>query len=172
MIPAGYVTMGIMTNKTRIATCLWFNKNAEEAANFYAATFPDSHVTAVNKSPTDYPSGKAGDVLTVEFTVLGQPFVGLNGGPIFTFTEAVSFQVFTDTQEETDRLWNAIVSNGGQESMCSWCKDKFGLSWQIVPRALTAALADPDKAAAKRAMDAMMTMKKIDIAKIEAARRG
>ena len=172
MIPAGYVTMGIMTNKTRIATCLWFNKNAEEAANFYAATFPDSRVTAVNKSPTDYPSGKAGDVLTVEFTVLGQPFVGLNGGPIFTFTEAVSFQVFTDTQEETDRLWNAIVSNGGQESMCSWCKDKFGLSWQIVPRALTAALADPDKAAAKRAMDAMMTMKKIDIAAIEAARRG
>jgi len=172
MIPAGYVTMGIMTNKTRIATCLWFNKNAEEAANFYASTFPDSRVTAVNKSPTDYPSGKAGDVLTVEFTVLGQPFVGLNGGPIFTFTEAVSFQVFTDTQEETDRLWNAIVSNGGQESMCSWCKDKFGLSWQIVPRALTAALADPDKAAAKRAMDAMMTMKKIDIAKIEAARRG
>ena len=172
MIPAGYVTMGIMTNKTRIATCLWFNKNAEEAANFYAATFPDSRVTAVNKSPTDYPSGKAGDVLTVEFTVLGQPFVGLNGGPIFTFTEAVSFQVFTDTQEETDRLWNAIVSNGGQESMCSWCKDKFGLSWQIVPRALTAALADPDKAAAKRAMNAMMTMKKIDIAKIEAARRG
>jgi len=164
--------MGIMTNKTRIATCLWFNKNAEEAANFYAATFPDSRVTAVNKSPTDYPSGKAGDVLTVEFTVLGQPFVGLNGGPIFTFTEAVSFQVFTDTQEETDRLWNAIVSNGGQESMCSWCKDKFGLSWQIVPRALTAALADPDKAAAKRAMNAMMTMKKIDIAKIEAARRG
>ena len=172
MIPAGYVTMGIMTNKTRIATCLWFNKNAEEAANYYAATFPDSRVTAVHKSPSDYPSGKAGDVLTVEFTVLGQPFVGLNGGPVFTFTEAVSFQVFTDTQEETDRLWNAIVSNGGQESMCSWCKDKFGLSWQIVPRALTAALADPDKAAAKRAMDAMMTMKKIDIAKIEAARRG
>jgi len=164
--------MGIMTNKTRIATCLWFNKNAEEAANYYAATFPDSRVTAVHKSPSDYPSGKAGDVLTVEFTVLGQPFVGLNGGPVFTFTEAVSFQVFTDTQEETDRLWNAIVSNGGQESMCSWCKDKFGLSWQIVPRALTAALADPDKAAAKRAMDAMMTMKKIDIAKIEAARRG
>jgi len=164
--------MGIMTNKTRIATCLWFNKNAEEAANYYAATFPDSRVTAVHKSPSDYPSGKAGDVLTVEFTVLGQPFVGLNGGPVFTFTEAVSFQVFTDTQEETDRLWNAIVSNGGQESMCSWCKDKFGLSWQIVPRALTAALADPDKAAAKRAMDAMMTMKKIDIAKIEAAANG
>jgi predicted 3-demethylubiquinone-9 3-methyltransferase (glyoxalase superfamily) len=160
------------TNKSKITTCLWFNKNAEEAANFYAATFPDSRVTAVNKSPADYPSGKAGDVLTVEFTVLGQPFVGLNGGPVFTFTEAVSFQVFTDTQEETDRLWNAIVSNGGQESMCSWCKDKFGLSWQIVPRVLIEALADPDRAAAKRAMDAMMTMKKIDIAKIEAARRG
>src|SRR6187401_108944 len=164
--------MRTMTNTIKVVPCLWFNKNAEEAARFYAATFPDSRVTAVHKSPSDYPSGKAGDVLTVEFTVLGQPFVGLNGGPVFTFTEAVSFQVFTDTQEETDRLWNAIVSNGGQESMCSWCKDKFGLSWQIVPRALTAALADPDKAAAKRAMDAMMTMKKIDIAKIEAARRG
>ena len=159
-------------NKLKIATCLWFNKNAEEAAKFYAATFPDSRVTAVHKSPTDYPNGKAGDVLTVEFTVLGQPFVGLNGGPVFTFTEAVSFQVFTDTQEETDRYWNAIVSNGGQESACSWCKDKFGLSWQIVPRALMAALADPDKAAAKRAMEAMMTMRKIDVAKIEAARRG
>jgi 2-polyprenyl-6-hydroxyphenyl methylase/3-demethylubiquinone-9 3-methyltransferase len=159
-------------NKIKIATCLWFNKNAEEAAKFYAATFPDSRVTAVHKSPTDYPNGKAGDVLTVEFTVLGQPFVGLNGGPVFTFTEAVSFQVFTDTQEETDRYWNAIVSGGGQESMCSWCKDKFGLSWQIVPRALTAALADPDKAAAKRAMEAMMTMRKIDIAAIEKARRG
>jgi 2-polyprenyl-6-hydroxyphenyl methylase/3-demethylubiquinone-9 3-methyltransferase len=159
-------------NKIKIATCLWFNKNAEEAAKFYAATFPDSRVTAVHKSPTDYPNGKAGDVLTVEFTVLGQPFVGLNGGPVFTFTEAVSFQVFTDTQEETDRYWNAIVGYGGQEGMCSWCKDKFGLSWQIVPRALTAALADPDKAAAKRAMEAMMTMRKIDIAAIEKARRG
>ena len=161
-----------MTNKVRIATCLWFDKNAEEAANFYAATFPDSRVTAVHKSPSDYPSGKAGDVLTVEFNVLGQPFLGLNGGKAFTFDEAISFQVFTDTQEETDRYWNAIVSNGGQESECGWCKDRFGLSWQIVPRALMAAMNDPDRAAAKRAMDAMMTMRKIDIATIEAARAG
>src|SRR5689334_3430708 len=160
-----------MADKKRIATCLWFNKNAEEAANFYAATFPDSRVDAVHQAPGDFPGGKAGDVLTVDFTVLGQPFVGLNGGPEFTFTEAVSFQVFTDTQEETDRYWNAIVSNGGQESMCSWCKDKFGLSWQIVPRALMDGMNDPDTAAAKRVMEAMMTMKKIDIAAIEAARR-
>jgi predicted 3-demethylubiquinone-9 3-methyltransferase (glyoxalase superfamily) len=156
--------------KIKIAPCLWFNKNAEEAANFYAATFPDSRVTAVHKAPGDYPSGKAGDVLTVEFTVLGQHFVGLNGGPEFTFDEAISFQVFTDTQEETDRYWNAIVRGGGQESVCGWCKDRFGLSWQIVPRALMEAINDPDTAAAKRAMDAMMTMKKIDIARIEAAR--
>jgi predicted 3-demethylubiquinone-9 3-methyltransferase (glyoxalase superfamily) len=156
--------------KTKIAPCLWFNKNAEEAAKFYASTFPDSRVIAVHKAPGDYPSGKAGDVLTVEFTVLGQPFVGLNGGPEFTFDEAVSFQVFTDTQEETDRYWNAIVRSGGQESVCGWCKDRFGLSWQIVPRALLEAITDPDTAAAKRAMDAMMTMKKIDIAGIEAAR--
>jgi 2-polyprenyl-6-hydroxyphenyl methylase/3-demethylubiquinone-9 3-methyltransferase len=161
-----------MTGKLKIAPCLWFNKNAEEAAKFYAATFPDSRVTAVHRSPSDYPDGKAGDVLTVDFTVLGQPFVGLNGGPAFTFDEAVSFQVFTDSQEETDRYWNAIVGNGGQESECSWCKDRFGLSWQIVPRVLIAAINDPDTAAAKRAMDAMMTMKKIDIAKIEAARAG
>ena len=161
-----------MTGKIKIAPCLWFDKNAEEAARFYAATFPDSRVTAVHRSPTDYPSGKAGDVLTVDFVVLGQPFVGLNGGPHFRFNEAVSFQVFTDTQEETDRYWNAIVSAGGQESECSWCKDRFGLSWQIVPRALMEAINDPDAAAAKRAMEAMMTMKKIDIAKIEAARRG
>src|SRR5262245_12502626 len=164
--------MRTMADKIKIATCLWFNKNAEEAAKFYAATFRDSRVTAVHKSPSDYPDGKAGDVLTVEFTVLGQPFLGLNGGPQFTFDEAISFQVFTDTQEETDRYWNAIVGNGGQESMCSWCKDRFGLSWQIVPRALMAAITDPDTAAAKRAMGAMMTMKKIDIARIEAARRG
>ena len=161
-----------MADKIRIATCLWFDKNAEEAARFYAATFPDSRVIAVRKSPSDYPNGKAGDVLTVEFTVLGQRFLGLNGGPNFTFDEAVSFQVFTDTQEETDRYWNAIVGGGGQESMCGWCKDKFGLSWQITPRALMAAFTDPDRAAAKRAMDAMMTMKKIDIAGIEAARAG
>jgi 2-polyprenyl-6-hydroxyphenyl methylase/3-demethylubiquinone-9 3-methyltransferase len=161
-----------MTDKIRIATCLWFDKNAEEAARFYAATFPDSRVTAVHKAPSDYPSGKAGDVLTVEFTVLGQHFVGLNGGPQFTFDEAISFQVFTETQEETDRYWNAVVSGGGQESMCGWCKDRFGLSWQIVPRALIEAMNDRDTAAAKRAMDAMMTMKKIDIARIEVARRG
>ena len=158
--------------KIAMATCLWFNKNAEEAAKFYAATFPNSRVVAVHKSPTDYPDGKAGDVLTVDFIVLGQRFVGLNGGPAFHFTEAVSFQVFTDTQEETDRYWNAIVGNGGQESMCSWCKDKFGLSWQIVPRALMDGMNDPDPAVAKRVMEAMMTMRKIDIAKIEAARRG
>ena len=161
-----------MTARTRIATCLWFDKNAEEAAKFYAATFPDSRITSVLRSPVDYPSGKAGDVLTVEFTILGQPFVGLNGGPAFKFDEAISFQVYTDTQEETDRYWNAIVGNGGQESECSWCKDKFGLSWQIEPRALIEAIDDPDRAAAKRAMAAMMEMKNIDIAKIEAARRG
>jgi len=159
-----------MTDKIKIAPCLWFNKNAEEAAKFYAATFPNSRVSAVHKAPGDYPSGKAGDVLTVEFTVLGQPFLGLNGGPEFKFDEAVSFQVFTDTQEETDRYWNAIVGGGGKESMCGWCKDKFGLSWQIVPRVLTEATNDSDTAAAKRAFDAMMKMKKIDIAKIQAAR--
>ena len=158
--------------KIKIVPCLWFNKNAEEAAKFYAKTFPDSRVTAVNKSPCDYPNGKAGDVLTVEFTVLGQPFVGLNGGPGFSFTQAVSFQVFTDTQEETDLYWNAIVKNGGQGVACSWCKDKFGLSWQIVPRVLMEAITDPDTASAKRTMEAMMQMVKIDIAKIKAARRG
>src|SRR5262245_16230197 len=161
-----------MPDKIAIAPCLWFNKNAEEAAKFYAATFPNSRVDAVHTSPRNYPSGKAGDVLTVNFTVLGQPFVGLNGGPEFKFDEAISFQVFTDTQEETDRYWKAIVSGGGQESVCGWCKDKFGLSWQIVPRALTEAMNDSNTAAAKRAMDAMMTMKKIDIATIQAARRG
>jgi len=161
-----------MTDKIKIAPCLWFNKNAEEAAKFYAATFPDSRITAVHKSPADYPDGNAGDVLTVEFTVLGQPFVGLNGGPAFSFNEAVSFQVFTDTQEETDRYWNAIVGSGGQESMCGWCKDRFGLSWQIAPRVLIEAMNDRDVAAARRAMAAMMTMKKIDIATIEAARAG
>ena len=164
--------MTSQTSTINIATCLWFNKNAEEAANFYVNTFPNSRVTAVLKSPTDYHNGKAGDVLTVEFTMLGQPFVGLNGGPEFSFTQAVSFQVFTDTQEETDRYWNAIVKNGGEEIACSWCKDKFGLSWQIVPRVLMEAIKDPDPASAKRAMEAMMQMVKIDIAKIEAARRG
>ena len=159
-----------MNNKIKIAPCLWFNKNAEEAAKFYAATFPDSRVVAVHKAPRDYPSGKAGDVLTVDFTVLGQPFFGLNGGPEFTFDEAISFQVFTDTQEETDRYWKAIVGGGGQESVCGWCKDRFGMSWQIAPRALIDAMNDPDTAAAGRAMDAMMKMKKIDIAAIKAAR--
>jgi len=161
-----------MADKINIATCLWFDKNAEEAARFYAATFPDSRVIAVHKAPGDFPGGKAGDVLTVDFTVLGQHFLGLNGGPTFTFDEAVSFQVFTDTQEETDRYWNAIVGGGGQESACGWCKDRFGLSWQIVPRVLIEAINDRDTAAAKRAFDAMMTMKKIDIARIEAARAG
>ena len=152
--------------------CLWFDKEAEEAARFYAATFPDSNVTAVQKAPADYPDGKAGDVLTVEFTVCGIPCLGLNGGPVFKHSEAFSFQIATDDQEETDRYWNAIVDNGGEESQCGWCKDKWGLSWQITPTALTNAVTDPDTAAAKRAFDAMMTMKKIDIAAIEAARRG
>jgi 2-polyprenyl-6-hydroxyphenyl methylase/3-demethylubiquinone-9 3-methyltransferase len=158
------------TDEVKIATCLWFDKNAEEAAKFYAATFPNSRVLAMHRAPRDPPGGKSREVLTVEFTVLGQRFVGLNGGSQFTFDEAISFQVFTDTQEETDRYWNAIVGGGGRGSVCGWCKDKFGLSWQIVPRALIEAINDPDAAAARRAMDAMMTMKKIDIARIEAAR--
>lgn len=157
---------------TKIAPCLWFNGNAEEAAHFYAATFPNSHINAIHRTPADYPNGKAGDVITAEFTVLGMNFVGLNGGPFFKFNEAVSFQVFTETQEETDRYWSAIVDGGGSESQCGWCKDRFGLSWQIVPRALTDAISDPDIVAAKRAMQAMMTMKKIDIATINAARSG
>ena len=152
--------------------CLWYDKDAEVAARFYATTFPDSSVGAVQTAPSDNPSGSEGDVLTVEFTVAGIPCIGLNGGPIFKHSEAFSFQVHTDTQEETDRLWNAIVDNGGQESMCGWCKDKWGVNWQITPRVLTRAMTDPDRAAAKRAMDAMMTMKKIDIAKIEAALKG
>ena len=156
----------------KMAVCLWFDGQAEEAADFYARTFPDSHVDAVHRSPGDYPAGKKGDVLTVEFTVLGMPFLGLNGGPEFHFDEAVSFQVYTDNQAETDRLWNAIVGDGGAESACGWCKDRFGLSWQITPRALMEAISDPDSAAAKRAFEAMMTMRKIDIATIEAALRG
>jgi predicted 3-demethylubiquinone-9 3-methyltransferase (glyoxalase superfamily) len=151
--------------------CLWFDKAAEEAARFYAATFPDSEVTAVHKAPGDYPSGKEGDVLTVEFTVLGIPCLGLNGGPDFPHSEAFSFQVATDTQEETDRYWNAIVDNGGQESACGWCKDRWGLSWQITPRTLIEAVA-AGGAEARRAFEAMMEMGKIDIAKIDAARRG
>ncbi|WP_374526164.1 VOC family protein [Sphingopyxis sp.] len=152
--------------------CLWYDKDAEEAANFYAATFPDSKVGTVHRAPGDNPSGKAGDVLTVDFTVLGFPCIGLNGGPAFKHSEAFSFQVHTETQEETDRLWNAIVGNGGAESMCGWCKDKWGLNWQITPRVLTDVMASGDKAAAKRAFEAMMSMKKIDIATIEAAIRG
>jgi len=161
-----------MTSPKKISPCLWFVDGAEEAAHFYAETFPDSEVIAVHRAPADYPSGKAGDVLTVEFTVLGMPFLGLNGGPAFQPNEAVSFQVHTDDQAATDRLWKAIVAGGGEESECGWCKDRWGFSWQITPRALMAALADPDRVAAKRAMDAMMQMKKIDIAAIERARRG
>ncbi len=152
--------------------CLWFDSEAEEAARFYARTFPDSSVGTAFRALADYPSGKAGDVLTVEFTVMGIPCMGLNGGPTFKQSEAFSFQVATDDQAETDRLWNAIVGNGGQESACGWCKDKWGLSWQITPRALTEALFDPDRAAAKRAFEAMMEMGKIDVAAIQAARRG
>ena len=157
---------------TKNTICIWYDKDAEAAARFYAETFPDSAVSAVHRAPSDYPSGKEGDVLTVEFTVAGIPCIGLNGGPAFKHNEAFSFQIATDDQEETDRYWNAIVGNGGQESACGWCKDKWGLSWQITPVALTQAISDPDPAAAKRAFDAMMTMTKIDIAAIEAARRG
>lgn len=152
--------------------CLWYDGTAQDAAEFYAKTFPDSSVDALHHAPGDYPDGKKGDVLTVDFTVLGIPCVGLNGGPSFPHTEAFSFQVATDDQAETDRLWNAIVGNGGKESECGWCKDKWGLNWQITPRVLIEAVTDPDPAAAKRAFDAMMTMKKIDIAKIEAAWKG
>ena len=157
--------------KPKNTICLWFDKDAQEAAQFYAATFPDSRVTAVHHAPADYPSGKKGDVLTVEFTVVGIPCLGLNGGPDFKHNEAFSFQIATDNQEETDRYWNAIVRNGGQESRCGWCKDKWGVSWQITPRVLTDAMAKGG-ATAKRAFDAMMPMKKIDIATIEAAVRG
>jgi predicted 3-demethylubiquinone-9 3-methyltransferase (glyoxalase superfamily) len=151
--------------------CLWYDKDAEAAARFYAATFPDSDVGAVHHAPSDYPGGKEGDALMVEFTVLGIPCLGLNGGPVFKHNEAFSFQIATEDQEETDRYWNAIVGNGGQESQCGWCKDKWGISWQITPRVLTDALATGGDEA-KRAFDAMMEMKKIDIAAIEAARRG
>ena len=159
-----------MTSKNTI--CIWFEGGAVDAANFYAKTFPDSTVGAIMRAPGDYPDGKQGDVLTVEFTVAGIPCIGLNGGPQFKQSEAFSFQIATDDQLETDRLWNAIVGNGGQESACGWCKDRWGLSWQITPRALTTAMADPDRAVAKRVFEAMMTMRKIDIAAIEAARRG
>ena len=161
-----------MTTPAKNTICLWYDRDAEEAARFYAATFPNSSVGAVLRAPGDYPSGKKGDVLTVEFTVLGIPCLGLNGGPAFKHSEAFSFQVSTADQAETDRYWNAIVGNGGQESECGWCKDKWGLSWQITPRALIEAITDSDPAAAKRAFDAMLTMRKIDVATIVAARRG
>lgn len=151
--------------------CLWYDGTAEEAARFYAETFPDSSVDAVHRAPADFPGGKAGDVLTVQFTVLGIPCLGLNGGPIFPHTEAFSFQVMTEDQEETDRYWDAIVGNGGQESACGWCKDRWGLNWQITPRTLTEALAAGGDEAA-RAFGAMMHMYKIDVAAIDAARRG
>ena len=151
--------------------CLWFDKDAEAAANFYAAIFPDSKVTAVFHAPADFPDGKKGDVLTVEFTVCGIPCIGLNGGPAFKQSEAFSFQIATDNQEETDRYWNAIVENGGQESACGWCKDRWGLSWQITPRTLIDALS-AGGAESERAFKAMLTMKKIDVATIDAARRG
>lgn len=159
-----------MTSKNTV--CLWYDGTALEAAQFYAETFPDSAVGDVFRAPADFPAGKAGDVLTVLFTVAGIPCLGLNGGPMFRHSEAFSFQVATDSQEETDRLWNAIVGNGGQESECGWCKDKWGLSWQITPRVLTDALANPDPQVGRRAFEAMMTMRKIDVAKIEAAVRG
>ena len=158
-----------MTSKNTI--CLWFNKDAQAAADFYAATFPDSRVTAVHHAPSDYPSGKMGDVLTVEFTVLGIPCLGLNGGTAFKHSEAFSFQIATDDQQETDRYWNAIVGNGGQESQCGWCRDRWGISWQITPRVLTEAIA-AGGGEAKRAFEAMMRMRKIDVAAIESARRG
>jgi predicted 3-demethylubiquinone-9 3-methyltransferase (glyoxalase superfamily) len=152
--------------------CLWYDGTAEAAARFYSKTFPNSAVTAVHHAPGDYPAGKQGEPLTVEFTVLGVPCLGLNGGPAVKHSEAFSFQVVTDNQAETDRYWNAIIDNGGAASVCGWCKDRWGLSWQITPRLLLDAITDPDRAAAKRAFDAMMTMGKIDIAAIEAARRG
>ena len=161
-----------MTAPARNTICLWFDRDAEAAARFYAATFPDSAVGAIHRAPGDYPDGQQGDVLVVEFTVLGLPCLGLNGGPAFRHSEAFSFQVATTTQEETDRYWNAIVGHGGQESACGWCKDRWGISWQITPVQLTRAITHPDRAAAKRAFDAMMTMKKIDIAAIEAAVAG
>ena len=161
-----------MTAPARNTICLWFDRDAEAAARFYAATFPDSAVGAIHRAPGDYPDGQQGDVLVVEFTVLGLPWMGLNGGPAFRHSEAFSFQVATADQAETDRYWNAIVGHGGQESACGWCKDRWGISWQITPVQLTRATTHPDRAAAKRAFDAMMTMRKIDIAAIEAAVAG
>ena len=161
-----------MEKQAKNTICLWYDGDAEEAARFYSQTFPDSSVVAVHRAPGDYPSGKQGDVLTVEFTVMGIPCLGLNGGSTFKHSEAFSFQVSTADQAETDRYWNAIVGNGGKESECGWCKDKWGLSWQITPVVLIKAVTNPDSAVAKRAFNAMMQMKKIDIAAIEAACRG
>lgn len=159
-----------MTAKNTI--CLWYDGTAQEAAEFYARTFPDSSVGAIQRAPADFPSGRKGDVLTVAFTVMGIPCLGLNGGPAFRHSEAFSFQVATDDQAETDRLWDAIVGNGGEESACGWCRDRWGLSWQITPRVLTDALADPDPEVSRRVFEAMMRMRRIDVAAIEAARRG
>jgi 2-polyprenyl-6-hydroxyphenyl methylase/3-demethylubiquinone-9 3-methyltransferase len=161
-----------MKTPAKNTICLWYDRDAEEAARFYARTFPDSSVGAVHRAPSDYPSGKKGDVLTVEFTVMGIPCLGLNGGPGVQHGFAFSFQVATVDQAETDRYWNAILGNGGEASECGWCRDKWGLSWQITPIVLSQGIADPDPAVAKRVFDAMMTMQKIDVAAIEAARRG
>jgi predicted 3-demethylubiquinone-9 3-methyltransferase (glyoxalase superfamily) len=161
-----------MSTPAKNTICLWYDKDAEAAAKFYAATFPDSKVTAVHKAPGDFPNGKKGDILTVEFTVLGIPCLGLNGGPGVTHSWAFSFQVATADQAETDRYWNAIVGNGGRESACGWCSDKWGINWQITPVALTQAITNPDPAVGQRAFAAMMEMQKIDVAKIEAAVRG
>jgi predicted 3-demethylubiquinone-9 3-methyltransferase (glyoxalase superfamily) len=161
-----------MAKPAKNTICLWYDGGAEEAAQFYAKTFPETSVGATHRAPSDNPSGKKGDVLTVEFNVMGIPCIGLNGGPQFKHSEAFSFQVATADQAETDRYWNAIVGNGGEESMCGWCKDKWGISWQITPLALTKAFTGSDPAAAKRAFEAMMKMKKIDVAAIEAAVRG
>ncbi len=161
-----------MAKPAKNTICVWYDRDAEAAARFYAETFPDSSVGTVHRAPSDYPSGKQGDALTVEFTVMGIPCIGLNGGPMFKHSEAFSFQVATNDQAETDRYWNAIVGNGGAESQCGWCKDKWGVNWQITPVQLTQAVTNPDPAVAKRAFDAMMPMKKIDIAAIEAAVRG